>query len=199
MKTAVACLATLACLAFATPAAAQFGTVKAPPKTWITGSVGGFLDPGSVPDGGEIWDFGTALGAGLGVHREIAQGITFGIEGAFAPTKYELRTPSEGVIGKGNASILTGLATARLYTGGTGAVGMYLTGGAGVIAYGMKGLDRWDPDLALMTGAGLEFRPSQRRSIFLEWGKYWTFHPQDGVKNNTINHSQLRAGVRFGL
>lgn len=199
MKTAAAILATLAGLAFATPAAAQFGTVKAPPKTWITGSVGGFLNPGSVPDGGEVWDFGSAFSGGLGVHRQIGQGITIGIEGSFAPAKYELRDASQTVVGKGNANIVTGLASARLYTGGMGPVGMYLTGGAGVIAYGMKGLDRWDPDLALMTGAGLEFRPSQRQSLFLEWGKFWTFHQQEGVKSNSIKHSQIRAGVRFGL
>jgi len=199
MKTAVACLAALACFAFASPAAAQFGTVKSPPKTWITGSVGGFLNPGSVPDGDGVWDFGSAFSGGIGVHRQIGQGISIGVEGSFAPAKYELRDASKNVVGKGNASIVTGLASARLYTGGTGPVGMYITGGAGVMAYGMKGLDRWDPDLALMTGAGLEFRPSQRQSLFLEWGKFWTFHQQEGVKNSTINHSQLRAGVRFGL
>ncbi len=76
---------------------------------------------------------------------------------------------------------------------------MYMTGGAGVIGYGMKGLDRWDPDLALMTGAGFEYRPSQRQSLFLEWGKFWTFHQSEGVKNNAIKHSQIRAGVRLGL
>lgn len=199
MKTAAVLLSALACLAFATPAAAQFGTVKAPPKTWITGSVGGFLNPGSVPDASGVWDFGTAFGGGLGIHRQIGSGLAIGLEGSFAPAKYELRDASRAVIGKGNANLVTGMATARLYNGGAGPLGMYLTGGAGVVAYGMKDLDRWDPDLALMTGAGLEFRPSQRSALFLEWGRYWTFHQSDGVKNNTVNHSQLRAGLRFGL
>lgn len=199
MRTLAVTLATLACFAVATPASAQFGTVKTPPKTWITGSVGGFLNPGSVPDASGLWDFGTAFGGSLGIHRQIGQGIAIGLEGTFAPAKYELRAADRSVIGKGSANLLTGMATARLYTGGAGPVGMYLTGGAGVLAYGMKGLDRWDPDLALMTGAGLEYRPSQRQALFLEWGKYWTFHQTDGVKNNTVNHSQLRAGVRFGL
>lgn len=200
MKTAAALIAALACLTFATPAAAQFGTIEPPPKTWITGSVGGFLDPGSVPDASGVWDFGAALGGGIGIHRQVGQGITIGVEGSFLPSKYELRDSNRSVIEKGSASIVTGLATARLNTGGMGPLGMYLTGGAGVMAYGMKGgLDRWDPDLALMTGAGLEYRPSQKRAIFLEWGKFWTFHQQEGVKNNTVNHSQLRAGVRFGF
>src|SRR5690606_2196570 len=119
--------------------------------------------------GGQVWDFGTAFSGGLGIHRQLGQGIAIGLEGSFAPAKYEIRGSNNSVVDKGNASIVTGLATARLYTGGMGPVGMYLTGGAGVMAYGMKGLDRWDPDLALMTGAGLEFRPSQRQSLFLEW------------------------------
>jgi hypothetical protein len=199
MKTAAILLSTLACFAIATPAAAQFGTVKAPPKTWISGSVGGFLNPGSVPDASGIWDFGTAFSGGLGVHRQIGSGLAIGLEGSFAPAKYELRDAQKAVIGNGNASIVPGLLSARMYTGGMGPMGMYLTGGAGAIAYGMKGLDKWDPDLALMTGAGFEYRPSQRQSLFLEWGKFWTFHQSEGVKSNTINHSQIRAGVRIGL
>lgn len=199
MKTAAVILSMLACFAVATPAAAQFGTVKAPPKTWISGSVGGFLNPGSVPDASGLWDFGTAFSGGLGIHRQIGTGIAIGLDGSFAPAKYELRDAGKTVVGKGNANLITGMASARLYTGGAGPVGMYLTGGAGVIAYGMKGLDKWDPDLALKTGAGLEYRPSPRQSLFLEWGKYWTFHQTDGVKNNTINHSQIQAGVRIGL
>jgi hypothetical protein len=199
MKTAAVLLSMLACLAVAKPAAAQFSTIKEPPKTWITGSVGGFLNPGSVPDASGIWDFGSAFSGGLGIHRQIGPGLAIGLEGTFAPAKYELRDAQKAVIGSGSASLVTGLLSARLYTGGSGPMGMYLTGGAGAIAYGMKGLDRWDPDLALMTGAGFEIRPSQRQSLFLEWGKYWTFHQSDGVKDNTINHSQIRAGMRIGL
>lgn len=198
MKTA-AVISMLACLAIATPASAQFSTVKPPPKTWITGSVGGFLDPGSVPDASGVWDFGTAFSGGLGVHRQIGNGLVLGIDGSFAPAKYELRDAANAVTGSGKASLVTGLLTGRIYTGGMGPMGMYLTGGAGVMAYEMKGLNRWDPDLALMTGAGLEYRPSQSQSLFLEWGKLWTFHQSDGVKNSTVNHSQIRAGIRFGL
>lgn len=199
MKSATILLAVIASIGIATPAAAQFGKVETPPKTWISGSVGGFLSPGSVPDISGTWDFGTAIGGGLGVHRQIGSGLMIGLEGSFAPSKYEIRDSNLEVTSDGSANIVTGLATGRLYTGGVGMMGMYLTGGAGVLAYRMKGLDRWDPDLALMTGAGLEYRPSQRQAIFIEWGKFWTFHQSDGVQNHTVNHSQLRAGFRIGL
>ncbi|MFW6079507.1 MAG: hypothetical protein ACODAE_07800, partial [Gemmatimonadota bacterium] len=65
--------------------------------------------------------------------------------------------------------------------------------------YGMPELDRWDPDLALLTGAGLEYRISSARSLFVEWGRYWSFHQRDSaVDDNSTRHSQLRLGVRTG-
>jgi opacity protein-like surface antigen len=200
MKSAVL-VSTLALLALASPAAAQFRTVKAPPKTWVTGWVGGYLSPDRVADGasGGNWEFGSTFAGGLGVHRQVGSSLALGLEGSFAPASYEITDANGALIGEGDASLVTTMLTGRLSYGGGGTLGMYLTGGAGAMFYGMKGLDRWDPDFALHTGAGLEYRPASNKALFVEWGRYWTFHQKEGVRDNSSKHSQIRAGLRFGL
>lgn len=198
MKTAVL-VSMLALLALATPAAAQFQTVKSPPKTWVSGWGSVFMDPGRVADQSGIWDFGSAFGGGLGLHRQVGTGLALGIEGSFSPVSYEMRDPQGMLIGDGKARLATTMLTGRLQTSGGAGLGMYMTGGAGAFIYGMPDLDRWDPDFALYTGAGLEYRAATRQALFVEWGRYWTFHQKEGIRDNTVKHSQIRAGVRLGL
>ena len=50
-----------------------------------------------------------------------------------------------------------------------------------------------------MTGAGIEYKPSAKQTLFLEWGRYWTFHQREGVEDNSARTSQLRGGVRIGF
>ncbi|HEX6939953.1 MAG TPA: outer membrane beta-barrel protein [Longimicrobiales bacterium] len=200
MKTAAVLVAGLAVLGLADPAAAQFRTVPKAPDTWATAWVGGYLSPGRVSDASGNWDFGSTFAGGLGVHRQIGRSLVLGVETSFAPAAYERRDADDGsLLGEGNARLVTGMLTGRLQTGGGSNFGMYLTGGAGAFVYGIPELDRWDPDLALTTGAGLEYRPSANRALFVEWGRYWTFHQKEGVRDNTAKHSQLRAGVRIGF
>lgn len=190
----------IAFLAFATPAAAQFRTVQKPPDTWVTGWIGGYMSPDRVMDGASgRWDFGSTFAGGLGLHRRIGQSLSLGLETSFAPASYELSDDEGTLLDSGNARLVTAMLSGRLRTGGGGPLGMYVTGGAGAFIYGMSDLDRWDPDLALYTGAGLEYQPSVNKALFLEWGRYWTFHQKEGIRDNSARHSQLRAGVRIGF
>ncbi len=200
MKKAAVLAAAIGVLGAAAPAAAQFRQVTKAPSTWASAWVGGYLSPGRVYDASGNWDFGSTFAGGVGLHRQVGRGLVLGVETSFAPASYERTDASTGeLIEDGDARLVTGMLTGRLQTGGGGDFGMYLTGGAGAFVYGLSGLDGWDPDLALSTGAGLEYRPSANRALFVEWGRYWTFHQKEGVRDNTTKHSQLRAGVRFGF
>lgn len=198
MKTA-ALLSTLALLLAATPASAQFRTVQTAPKTWTSVWLGGYISPGSVadPSTGQ-WDFGSAVGGGLDVHRQVGNSLTLGIETSIAPADYEIRSKEGALTNEGRARLATGMLTGRLRYGGSTNFGMYLTGGAGAFMYGLSDLDRWDTDFAFKTGTGLEYRPSRTKALFVEWGRYWTFHQKEGVRDNTVQHSELRAGLRLG-
>jgi|SRR5690606_6179888 len=183
-----------------TPAAAQFRTIKPAPKTWVTGWVGGYMDPGRVTDAASgNWHFGSAFAGGLGIHRQVGSGLALGIDASFAPASYERRGADNTLLAEGNARLVTAMISGRLRTGGHDSFGMYLTGGAGAFVYGIPELDRWDPDLALHTGAGLEYRPARDKALFVEWGRYWTFHQKEGIRDNTTKHSQIRIGGRVGL
>lgn len=203
MKKAALLLAAALVAATASPAAAQFGKVEAPPKTWVSAWVGGFTNPGRVSDGASDrhWNFGSSFAGGLGAHRRVGSSLVLGLDASFAPAPYELVTRGDepALAGEGSARVVTAMASGRLRYGGGGSFFMYLTGGAGAMIYGMPELNRWDPDLALLTGAGLEYRPSGDKAIFIEWGRYWTFHQRDqGVSDNSTKHGQLRIGVRTG-
>lgn len=197
---AAAVLSTLAVLFVAAPASAQFRTVEPEPKTWTSVWLGGYLSPGTVvdPESG-YWGFGSAFSGGVDIHRRVGSSLSIGLESSFSPMPYEVRTTQGALTAEGRGRILTGMLTGRMRYGGTRNLGMYLTGGAGVMVYGLPELDRWDPDFAFRTGAGMEYRPSRNRSLFVEWGRYWTFHQKEGVRDNTVNHSDLRAGIRLGL
>lgn len=201
MKAAVL-LSAAALVVSAVPAEAQFGQPQAAPKTWASAWVGGFISPGRVfdPASNSTWAFGSSFSGGLGLHREFGA-LTLGVEGSFAPARYELRDPdaNNAVIEDGSGQLVTTMLSGRLRTGGGGPFGMYLTGGAGALFYGVPSLNRWDPDLALMTGAGIEYRPSAKQTLFLEWGRFWTFHQREGVEDNSARMSQLRGGIRIGF
>lgn len=187
----------------ATPAAAQFETVEAPPKMWASGWLGGLINPGVVSDGGSNldWAFGSSFAGGLGLHRHVGQSLALGIDASYAPARYELRPQGDGSetdVTDGRASVYTGMLSGRMRYGGGGSFFMYLTGGAGAMLYDLPDIERRDPDLALLTGAGMEYRPTSDKSLFVEWGRYWTFHQRDGVDDNMTKHGQLRLGVRTG-
>lgn len=198
-------LTTMGLLAATAPAAAQFGEVTAAPDTWLSGWVGGYLGTDRIDDGsdGGFWDFGSAFAGGLGIHRKVGSSLLLGIDASIAPApfeRYERVSDNERgeLLDDGTAKLATALATARLRYGGGAGFSMYLTGGAGTLVYGMPELG-WDPDLALMTGAGLEYMVNPRQSLFLEWDRYWAFHQSEGVDENTSNHSKLRIGARLGF
>src|SRR5690606_9004200 len=147
MKAAVL-LSAAALLVSAVPADAQFGQPKAAPKTWASAWVGGLLSPGRVydPASNSNWDFGSAFAGGLGLHREFGPALALGVAASFSPARYELRERGEGsaLIDEGSGRLVTTMLTGRLRTGGGGAFGMYLTGGAGALHYNVPSLNRWD-------------------------------------------------------
>ncbi|MBI4408549.1 MAG: outer membrane beta-barrel protein [Gemmatimonadetes bacterium] len=200
MVRAVPIFVALVLLAGAAPAAAQFGKVKAVPDTWMSVWIGGFHDPGNVSDdeSNSRWDFGPALGGGAGLHHKLGSSLMAGLDVSFAPARYERTVRGDTAAIEESGRLATAMLSGRLRYGGGGDFSMYLTGGAGAFIYGLPALDRWDPDLALLAGAGLEYRAAPNKALFLEWGKYWTFHQHDGVQSNSPKHSALRVGGRFG-
>mgnify|MGYP000120848943 FL=1 len=198
MKAVLVFAALAACAVSA--AAQEPGPAVRPPRNWLAVWAGGYTNGGGVydPASRSTWDFGSSLAGGVGVHRQVGSGLVVGLETSFAPAPFERSDSTERVVDRGRARLVTALATGRLRYGGGGPVGLYLTGGAGTLVYGMPTLGRWDPDLALLTGAGLEYRPRRAQVFFVEWGRLWTFHQKEGVEDNDTRFSQLRAGVRIG-
>lgn len=169
--------------------------------TWATGWVGGMLDPGRVVDdeSDATWAFGTGFGLGLGLHRELGRSFLVGVDGNLFRLPYEVRphTATADTL-SGDGSIVSLLASARLRTGGAAVFGTYLTGGVGTLMYNLPGLDRWDSDLALLAGAGIQYQPQAQLGLFIEWGRFWTFHQREGVDSGMTRHSNLRVGARYG-
>lgn len=174
-----------------------------PPNPWASVWLGGFIDPDRVVDfqSGTIWRFGSAFAAGAGAHWRIDPTLTIGTDISYARLPVEfVDTAGQQVIGDGDASVVALLLSGRFRYRGGGAVSFYLSGGAGTLIYGMpEPVDRWDPDLALFTGAGLEYSGWTRRALFVEWGRYWTFHQREGIEDNTAHHSLIRIGARHGF
>jgi hypothetical protein len=194
-------LSTLAFLGTTSSAWAQFGPVRQPPNQWVTGWVGGNLSPGKIQDheSGTEWAFGSGVGFGGGIHRRVGGSLVLGLEASYSPMRTEIRDLDTSAMTPGTSKVVTALASGRLRYGGGDSFGMYLTGGAGTMMYGVPApVDRWDPDLALYSGTGVEYRPNDRRAVFVEWGRFWTFHQRDGVQDNTTKSSQLRVGGRMG-
>jgi hypothetical protein len=189
-------VALVASLAFGAPAAAQFRTVKPAPARWASLWVGGYTDLGRVEDEEGTWRFGSSFGGGAGVHWRLGQSLLAGADLSYTPADFE---SSDGVtVAEGDGRLISAMATGRLRYGGGGDLGFYLTGGAGTFIYDLPDLDRRDADLALLGGAGLEYKFHESRALFLEWGQLWTYHQSEGVENNRARHSHLRFGGRLG-
>jgi hypothetical protein len=183
------------------PAAAQQPLTA--PKAWVAASavmyttIAPLLDPGTS----SRWQFDdTAFGAGLGAQYEISQGLLLGAEGTWATTSYERRAlESQAVLAEGSATIATAMATGRFAYGGGGAVGIYLTGGAGAIAYNLEDVGEWNSDFALRAGTGIEFLLRRNVGAALEWNRLWAYHEKEELGGGRQNHSMLRLSLRYGL
>lgn len=187
----------------AAPAAhAQIRPVAGPVQGWITVNAGRFMDLGAVadPESGSTWVFGESWAFGAGYHRTPIDGLAVGVDLGFAAPRYERRVA--GVVppgASGTATILTPQASGRFNYGGAAAgLAFYLSGAIGAMLYRIPDLERWDPDLSLYAGTGLNYHASGRRAFFLEWGRFWVYHQGDGLESNRTNHSLIRLGARFG-
>ncbi len=197
----------------ATPGAAQRRT-NGPPKTSASAFLVWYPDPGTLTDPAidgraeTRWDFGAGVGPGLALHRTLAPGFALGVEGTYAssiPVEITTTCPPDVTCAavlataSGHARLASAMASARLETGGGGAVAFYFTGSAGFFFWGMPApVSRWDHDLALRPAAGLQLALAPRSALFLEWGQLWAFHDHEGVKSNTHKFSQIRLGGRLG-
>lgn len=170
--------------------------------TWISGWGGFFMDPGTVRDteSGTKWDFGTSPVFGVTAQRVFGSTLVAGVEVGYSPIRHEVRDLTTDVLlADGRAQLITTMAVGRLGGGGGGGFFTYLSGGAGAMTYGIPSLDRWDSDLALRGGGGLEYGHSQTLSLFVEWNRWWVFHQAEGVDDNTAKHAHLELGVRLGM
>jgi hypothetical protein len=220
MRSIFLCL--LICLSFTASASAQFTAGRLPSKNWVTFWGGAYLEPGPVddPTSGTTWTMGSAFGGGIGFHRQVAQGLVLGLDASYAPSvpfQYTRTSTGAGPFKDGNAQLASAIASGRLQYGGGSALGFYLTGGAGGFFWGVPELTQvtvcpivppcdppaggsFDGDLALLTGAGLEYRMGVRSALFLEWGRWWIFHQRgDEVDDNTNKFTGVKFGGRVGI
>lgn len=176
--------------------------------TWVSAFSGLYMDPGTVLDdevgpdhpNGTEWDLGSSVLFGVGLHRLFGQTLVAGVDLTYSPIKHEVRDAITNVVlADGRAHLLTAMVNGRLGGGGGGGFQTYLTGGLGTMVYGIPYLERWDPDLALQGGGGLNYSHSRTLAFFLEWNRWWVFHQTEGVDDNTLNHSHIEIGVRYGM
>lgn len=195
-------LAVLVLVSLPAPARAQ---VAPAPDTWVGGyaqfytGIGGFFDPGTASE----WVFSdNSFGLGATVQRTFGQGLLLGLDLGYARPEYERRDTAlvvgGGVVTRGEANVVTAMATGRFASGGGGDLGFYLSGGAGTIMYNLSDVGGWNADLALRAATGLEYRMSRSQMVYLEWGRIWGYHEKDGVSGGKATHSNLKLGVRFG-
>lgn len=145
------------------------------------------------------WTFGdNAFGLGATVQRRLAPSLTLGADVSYARPAYERRFDEEEM-SSGDAQLLTAMLTGQLGYGGAGALGFYLTGGAGVIAYHLQDVGGWNADFALRGGTGVEYEFQRGRALFLEWGRIWGYHETEGVSGGKATHSVIRLGTRFSF
>jgi hypothetical protein len=169
---------------------------------YASGWAGALMNPGTVVDfeTDTRWAFGTSVvfGAGLGAH--LGQGLMAGLDLSYSPARHEVFDRFTGVrLDEGRASIVTAMVSGRLGAGRAAGWGTYLAGGVGTMIYGIPHLDRWDADLALRGGGGVEFARSRDFLLFLEWHRWWVFHPGEGVQDNVVHHATLDLGARIRL
>lgn len=158
-------------------------------------SFDGFVDPALD----EFFNFDASLAYGGGLHVRINEGVVLGVNGIYSKPDYARseRTTGEQLAG-GEATVTAALASARLLTGGGGALGLYLSLGIGAFAYDVPELGGRDVDFALEAGAGLEYLFSRHFAAFLEFGQFWVWHQAAGDAQNRANHNLLRLGARAG-
>jgi hypothetical protein len=176
--------------------------VAAGQGTRLSASAGMLMNPGTVVDheSGTRWDLGTSFMGGIGIQHAVGHGLVAGIDLGYSPVRHEVRRLADGVVeDEGRAHIVTALLSGRLGAGRVAGFGTYLSGGVGTMIYGIPSLDRWDPDLALRGGGGVEYAPSRDLALFLEWSRWWVFHQSEGVQDNTVHHGSLEVGARFRL
>jgi hypothetical protein len=191
----------IAALALSTLPVAAHAQAAGQPANWVTGygvmytNLSRFYDPGTESD----WVFDEpAFGLGVVLQREFGQGLLLGADFSLARPAYE-RQRGQAAIASGTANVATAMATGRFAYGGSGDLGLYLSGGVGTIAYHLEDVGEWNADFALRAGTGLEFRMTPARAIFLEWGRIWGYHEREGVGGGAAQHSALRLGARFGF
>jgi hypothetical protein len=182
---------------------AQIRAVAGPADGWISGFAGRYMEIGNVadPETNSTWIFGEAWAFGAGYHRSLVDGLAVGVDLGIAAPRYERRGPGNIVLpdATGRATIVSPQASGRFNYGGAAAgLAFYLTGAIGSMIYRIPDLDRWDPDLSLYAGTGINYQPSSRRAYFLEWGRYWVYHQGTGLESNRAHHSLIRLGLRFG-
>jgi hypothetical protein len=171
-------------------------------ETRVMGWAGMLMNPGVVVDheSGTRWEFGSSLMLGGGAQRALGQGLVVGVDLGYSPVRHEVWDINRQTRqADGRAHIVTAMLTGRLGAGRAAGFDTYLTGGVGTMIYGIPDLDRWDPDLALRGGGGVEYATSPELALFLEWNRWWVFHQTEGVRDNTVNHGTLELGVRARL
>lgn len=183
----------------AAPAAAQHPGSSELPKNVVTASVGGIFEPGSVDHGPEKWVFGPALSGGAGIFRRFGPALELGVESWLAPSvAYEVIPDGAGEPETtGTGRLVSSLISVRLGRGGGGGTEYYVAGGAGIFAYSLPELDRFDVDFSVQTGAALAYGLVEGRGLFFEWGRLWVFHRQEGSSRpRLVRHQQFRIGVK---
>lgn len=211
LKATLSSLVLSAAAASLAPAAAQSKPAPGPATNWGSAFVIGYTGIGkfSSPAGStnQIWDVGSGVGLGLSASHVIGQALQVGAEATFAPSigteiTDSIAAPVGGGfvprITPGHAKVGTAMATGRLMTGGGGGLGLYITGGLGVVYWGMPSPASSETDFAYRYGGGLEYQTSQRRALFLQWGGLAAFHKHQGVSSNTVKFSQIQGGIRIG-
>lgn len=189
------------CGATALPLGAQIRQVRSPVHNWVNvwGGMYSTVDAVYDPPTASTWVFDdNAPAFGIGIERELSQGLMFGVEGSYSSTSFERRDDNV-VVAEGTAKLYSAFATGRMQYGGAGSLGGFLKGMAGTFGYATPEADT-NFDLALSTAAGLEYRFGGRNAAFLEWDKLWAYHEKEGIDSgNTGRHTLLRLGIRQGF
>jgi len=195
-----------ACIVLSAPAVhAQSPRLPAgdPPRLWIHASgvmyttISSFVDPGS--DSRWVFDE-PAFGGGIGVQREFGTGLMLGLDATYTSVKYQ-RTDlnASTIIASGNAGLGSAMVTGRFAYGGGSDIGIYLSGGAGTLAYKLEDLGSWNADFAMRAGTGIEYRFAPNKAVALEWLRMWAYHEKEELGGDTQRPSMLRLNVRLGL
>jgi hypothetical protein len=180
--------------------AATFPSSGSAQSLWISAWGGGLMNPGTVVDfeSNTRWDFGTSFMGGAGVHTRVGPGLMVGVDLGYSPVRHEVVDRNQNVVlDEGRANILTLMLAGRLGAGRTSGMGTYLAGGIGTMVFGIPHLDRWDADLAMRGGGGVEYAQSSNLLFFLEWHRWWVFHQAEGVQDNVMHAGSLELGVRI--